>query len=98
MRVDARVAKLCLGAVFRESAIMHAEVPVDMDRERGEVVSPEMAEVLRAKTGAERIRIASDLYASARKMLMYHLRCEHPGWTERQIIQEAARRLSHGAK
>jgi hypothetical protein len=62
-----------------------------------EVVSPEMAEVLRTKTGAERLAIANGLYASARRMLISHLRTTHPDWDEQTIIREAARRLSHGA-
>lgn len=62
-----------------------------------EAVSPEMAAILRAKTGAERLAIASSLYASARRMLMSHLRSTHPDWDEPRIVREAARRLSHGA-
>jgi hypothetical protein len=69
-------------------------------RDRGagfEIVSDEMAAVLREKTGAERLAIAAGLFSSARQMLMNHLRARHPEWDERQIELEAARRLSHGA-
>jgi len=62
-----------------------------------EVMDDEMAKVIRAKTGAERLRIASGMYSSARRMLMSHLRAEHPDWDEPRVIGEAARRLSHGA-
>lgn len=62
-----------------------------------EVIDDEMARVIRAKSGAERLRIASDMYSSARKMLLSHLRAEHPDWDEDRIVKEAARRLSHGA-
>jgi hypothetical protein len=62
-----------------------------------EVIDDPMAEVVRSKSGAERLRIASGMYASARRMLSCHLRAEHPNWDERRIQQEAARRLSHGA-
>ena len=64
---------------------------------RIEVISEEMAAVLRSKTGAERLEIASRMFASARRMLVSHLRAVHPAWDERQIEEEAARRLSHGA-
>lgn len=64
---------------------------------RVEVVSEEMSVVLRRKTGAERLRMASLMFTSASKMLTNHLRAEHPDWDERRIHQEAARRLSHGA-
>ena len=62
-----------------------------------EVVSHEMADVLRSKTGAERLAIASAMYASARRMLLCSLRAEHPDWDDARITAEAARRLSHGA-
>src|SRR5579871_320385 len=62
-----------------------------------ECMDDAMAEVIRKKSGAERLRIASDMYKSARQMLIAYLRSEHADWTEEQIIREAARRLSHGA-
>ncbi|HZF12289.1 MAG TPA: hypothetical protein VFE33_26170 [Thermoanaerobaculia bacterium] len=67
-----------------------------MDRDGFEVVDDEMAAVLRTKTGAERLAIASDMYESARRMLLSHLAAEHPDWSEEQVTREAARRLSHG--
>jgi Rv0078B-related antitoxin len=62
-----------------------------------EVMDDQMARVIRAKTGAERLRIASGMYASARRMLLSHLRAEHADWDEQRVQHEAARRLSHGA-
>lgn len=62
-----------------------------------EVVDDAMAEVLRRKTGEERLKIAFGLWSSARRMLLAYLRSEHPDWSEAQINCEAARRLSHGA-
>jgi hypothetical protein len=59
-----------------------------------EVIDAQMAAVLRAKTGAERLRIASGMYASARRMLLGHLRAEHPDWDERQVAEVTARRLA----
>lgn len=61
------------------------------------MVDPEMARVLRAKTGAERLQIASDMFASARRMLASHLAAEHPDWDEARIQSETSRRISHGA-
>ena len=55
-----------------------------------------MAEVLRGKTGAERLAIANGMFRSARQMLLSHLHTEHPEWDETQINEETARRLSHG--
>jgi len=62
-----------------------------------EVMDDRMAEVIRSKTGAERLRIASGMYASARRMLLSHLRTEHPDWDEKRVQREASRRMSHGA-
>lgn len=62
-----------------------------------EVLSDRMGEVLRQKTGAERLEIASRMFGSARRMLINHLRAQHPDWDTLQIDREAARRLSHGA-
>ena len=64
---------------------------------RIEVVSEDMAAVLRQKSGAERLAIASRMFGSARRMLLSHLRSVHPEWDERLIEREAARRMSHGA-
>jgi hypothetical protein len=64
---------------------------------RIEVLSEEMAAVLREKTGAERLAIADRLYTNARHMLLHHLRARYPEWDDHQVGREAARRLSHGA-
>src|SRR5438128_1098652 len=47
---------------------------------RIEVLSDEMTAVLRRKTGAERLEIASRMFVSAREMLVNHLRAAHPHW------------------
>jgi Rv0078B-related antitoxin len=65
--------------------------------DRFDVVDDEMAAILRGKTGAERLAMASDMYESARRMLLAHLAAEHPEWSEEEVQREAARRLSHGA-
>ena len=62
-----------------------------------EVLSEEMAAILRRKTGAERLQIASRMFVSARMMLLNHLRAEHPEWDQARIDHEASRRLSHGS-
>ena len=62
-----------------------------------EVVDDEMAEVFRAMTGAQRLKIANDMWVSARRMIASHLAAEHPDWDEERIQRETARRISHGA-
>ena len=62
-----------------------------------EVVDHEMAAILRAKTGAERLKIANDMFVSVRKMIASHLAAEHPDWDEVRVQRETSSRISHGA-
>ena len=62
-----------------------------------EVIDDAMAEILRHKTPAERIRMGFTLWASAHNMLKVHLKKIHPEWNEDRVEKEVARRLSHGA-
>lgn len=62
-----------------------------------EVVDDKMVEVLRCKTPAERIAVGFRMWISVRNMLLCHLRHTHPEWSEMDLQQEVARRLSHGA-
>lgn len=68
-----------------------------LDRRQIEVVNDDMAEVLRSKTPAERIRIGFGLWTSARNMLMVNLKKTYPEWDTERLNREVARRLSHGA-
>ena len=60
-------------------------------------MSDDMAEILRQKTPAERLEIAFGMWRSARDMLTAMLTSRHPDWTHDRIVEEVARRLSHGA-
>jgi hypothetical protein len=64
---------------------------------RFEVMDDLMVEVLRQKTPAERLAISHGMWRFARELLRSALRAQHPDWSEEQICQEMARRLSHGA-
>ena len=75
----------------------HRAMAVSLDDLRIEVMDDDMARILRAKTGAERLKIASDMFASARRMIASHLAAEHPDWDEERIQRETSRRISHGA-
>ncbi|HVT58345.1 MAG TPA: hypothetical protein VHR45_08085 [Thermoanaerobaculia bacterium] len=67
-------------------------MPIDL--ERIELVDDNMAHHLRALSGAQRLAIASGMFASARRMLRSHLVAEHPDWDEGRLEREVARRLS----
>ena len=60
-------------------------------------IDPEMIDVLRAKSPAERLAIFAGMWRSARDMLRRLLRAEHPDWTDAQLERAVAQRLSHGA-
>lgn len=62
-----------------------------------EVLDEDVARVLREKTGAERLRVSSGMFAAARRMLLSHLATEHPDWDERRVHEEVARRLTLGS-
>ena len=67
------------------------------EKRDSDVLDDEMARILRGLTGAERLKIANDMFVSARRMLASHLAAEHPDWDQDRIEQETARRISHGA-
>ncbi|NOT01396.1 MAG: hypothetical protein HOP29_12295 [Phycisphaerales bacterium] len=62
-----------------------------------EVMDDATAEMLRAKTGAERIAMADAFFRFARDGIRIRLREEHPDWDDARVNAEVARRLSHGA-
>jgi hypothetical protein len=64
---------------------------------RIEIVDRQMAEVLAAKTEAERLAIAWGMWRSARRMLTQLLTHEHPDWSAEEVQQEVSRRLASGS-
>lgn len=64
--------------------------------QRFEMMDNQMAEILRQKSEAERLRIAGRMWTSARVMLQGVIRLEHTNWDETQVNREIARRISHG--
>jgi hypothetical protein len=68
-----------------------------LDSGQIEVVDEVMAEVLRKKQPAERIRIGFSIWSSAHGMLLTHIRNLHPDWHMKEVQREVARRLLHGS-
>ena len=60
-----------------------------------EQTSPEQIAALRAMTGARRLRLAEQLYWSARKMKAAGLRSQHPDWPEQRLNNEVREIFSH---
>lgn len=61
-----------------------------------EMIDDTMADVLRSKSEAERLRIAGRLWRSARVIVRGAVRNRNPEWTEEEVNREVARRMSHG--
>jgi len=62
-----------------------------------EIISDEVADVLKKKSPMERIEIAFDICRTVQILIENHLRYLHPEWTEQEIKKEIARRISCGA-
>ncbi len=62
-----------------------------------EVVDDIVAEILKKKSPAERLKIGLGMWYSARVQLLSNIKSLHPAWDKEKIQREAARRLSHGA-
>ena len=60
-----------------------------------EQTPPEQIEALRAMSGEKRLRLAEQLYWSARKMKAAGLRHQHPDWPEERINSEVTRIFLH---
>jgi hypothetical protein len=64
---------------------------------RIEIIDDKVAELLRAKTEAERFAMIDRSWQFARQMIQAMIIHEHPEWSEDQVRREVARRMSHGA-
>ncbi|MGF1583050.1 MAG: hypothetical protein ACFCD0_27335 [Gemmataceae bacterium] len=62
-----------------------------------EILSKDMAAILRTKTPAERLAIAFRMWSFARKMIRQTAEVQHPEWTDAELDRHVARRMSHGA-
>lgn len=61
-----------------------------MDDER---LDPEVVQVLRGKSGMERLRLAHEAWELARDRLTAFLQAQHPDWPPDRIRREVATRL-----
>ena len=68
-----------------------------LDLRQIEVVDRRMADVLKAKTPAERLHIGFNIWISTHRMLLSHIGHIHPDWSRQEVEREVARRLLHGS-
>jgi hypothetical protein len=62
-----------------------------------EMIDDRIAEALRQKTDAQRLRSVDAFWNSARAILKAAIRTEHPDWSLDRVNVEVARRISNGA-
>jgi hypothetical protein len=61
-----------------------------------EVIDDDLAEVLRAKTPAERIEMIASANRTARLLAKAGIRYQYPDWNEDQVQAEVLRRVCGG--
>ena len=60
-------------------------------------MTEEMVAVLRQKTGAERLAIAHRMWRFGYQLVSQSVKNQNPSWSDDEIREEVARRMSHGA-
>lgn len=65
--------------------------------QRFEIIDDVLADILRRKTDAQRLRSVDAFWNSARAILKAVIRTEHPEWNLDQVNVEVARRIGQGA-
>ena len=62
-----------------------------------EMISDQMAEILRRKTSVQRLRSVDAFWKSARSIIRASILTSHPTLSRQELNAEIARRISHGA-
>ncbi len=60
-----------------------------------EIIEPNMVEILRRKTPAQRLKQAFDMWDLAMVILRASIARDYPEWSDEQIQQEVFRRVRH---
>lgn len=67
--------------------------PLPIDYRRIEVVDPQIAEILRGKTVAQRLRMMLDANETMRLLIAGRVQSENPSWNNETVNREVARRM-----
>ena len=68
-----------------------------LDRGQIEVVDDRLAEVLRQRTPAQRVRMISQAHRTMRLVVEGGVRTRHPDWKDDRVKAEVVRRMTRGA-
>jgi hypothetical protein len=82
---------------YRGKVISWYNGGVKLDPRNVEVLDRVCAEIIRRKSGAERLKIANDMAKFARQLLCGGIRYVHPDWNDAEVNAEAARRITRGS-
>lgn len=74
------------------------EKPLRLDRGQIEVIDDKVAEIMKTKSGMERLNMVWDAWAFFEKRIKVYLKNMHPKWTEEQIRKEIVKRVTYGSK
>jgi ABC-type transport system involved in cytochrome bd biosynthesis fused ATPase/permease subunit len=76
----------------------HEKKSFRLDRGQIEVIDDKIAEIMKTKSGQERLNMVWDAWTFFEKTIRAYLKNRHPEWTEEQIQKEVVRRVTHGSK
>ena len=62
-----------------------------------EMVDDAIEDILRTKSGAEKIRVVAGGWPLLRAMHACQVRRDHPEWDEMRVQAETSRRMAHGS-
>jgi hypothetical protein len=71
--------------------------PIHIEAEFPEVVDDLVADVLRRKSGAEKIRMVASGWTLLRAMHAVQVRHAHPDWMDEQVRVEVNQRMADGS-
>jgi hypothetical protein len=60
--------------------------------------SPEQVALMQAMTGQQRLKVAEQMFWMARKLKAAGVRCQHPAWTETEVLAEVNRIFLHAGE
>jgi hypothetical protein len=69
-----------------------------LDKGQIEVVDDKVAEILKTKSGPERLNMVWNAWSFYEKTIQVYLKGSHPEWTEEQIRKEIVKRVTYGSK
>ena len=69
-----------------------------LDKGQIEVIDDKVAEILKRKTGQDRLQMVWDSWTYFHERLRAYLKGIHPEWTQEQIQKEIARRVTDGTQ